>query len=232
MLIKIIVKKSYHIIETINFEFFVGVKPYLPIIPEGSVYLTVLLYILASYAYGSVLFPVLFTSLIAKKKLTEGGSKNQGVANAFRVGGKVVGYLAVVGEISKAFFPFFVSTFLLHGSKVYMMFGLLFIVLGSIYPVFLRFKGGKARTVAGWGIFFVSPITLAFLTGIWVFVMLITKKTRLATIFTIIAISPVMFFVEKNYFIFIMAIFLSFLLYFGARKKTNDFSYYGVFKEK
>lgn len=194
--------------------------------------MTVILYILASYAYGSILFPVVLTRLICKKRLTEVGSKNPGVANSFKVGGKLVGYLSVIGEVSKAFFPYLVSTFLWSGSKVYIMLGLVFIVLGSIYPVFWRFKGGKARTVAGWGIATVSLYTLLFLTGIWFVVMFITRKTSSAAFAVIVAISPVVLLIERDYLLFILAGLLSLLLYFGARRKADDFSYYKVFKEK
>ena len=93
-----------------------------------------------SYLMGSIPFGLILTRLFLKKDIREIGSGNIGATNALRTGNKTIGYLTLVLDILKAVTPvvyvkFFYEDFLYIAS--------LCAFLGHVFPIWLKFKGGK-----------------------------------------------------------------------------------------
>ena len=132
-----------------------------------------------SYLMGSIPFGFLLTKLFLKKDITKIGSGNIGATNALRTGNKLIGFSTLFFDISKAIIP-----------VVYIKINLpdliyitsLCVFLGHVFPVWLKFKGGKG--VATYvGILF----SINFLFGIifvisWLIIFLISKYSSLASI--------------------------------------------------
>ena len=93
-----------------------------------------------SYLMGSIPFGYILTKIFLKKDIRNVGSGNIGATNALRAGNKVIGYTTLVLDISKAIIP-----------VIYVKINfpeLIFIVslcafLGHVFPIWLKFKGGK-----------------------------------------------------------------------------------------
>ena len=95
---------------------------------------------IASYLMGSIPFGLILTKIFLKKDIREIGSGNIGATNALRTGNKIIGYSTLVLDILKAVTPviyvkFFYEDFLYIAS--------LCAFLGHVFPIWLKFKGGK-----------------------------------------------------------------------------------------
>ncbi len=95
---------------------------------------------IASYLMGSIPFGFILTKFFLKKDIREIGSGNIGATNVLRTGNKVIGYTTLTLDILKAITPviyvkFFFPDFLYITS--------LCAFLGHVFPVWLKFKGGK-----------------------------------------------------------------------------------------
>ena len=94
----------------------------------------------SSYLMGSIPFGFILTKIFLKKDIRKIGSGNIGATNALRTGNKVIGYSTLILDILKAVIPvvyvkIFYQDFLYIAS--------LCVFLGHIFPIWLKFKGGK-----------------------------------------------------------------------------------------
>lgn len=104
--------------------------------------ITAISILIGAYLLGAVPFGLLFSRLLAKRDPREFGSGNIGATNAMRTGGKVVGVLTLLADIGKGALA--VGLALLFAAPEWLVAGVaLAAFLGHIYPVYLRFKGGK-----------------------------------------------------------------------------------------
>lgn len=106
--------------------------------------------VIFGYFFGSVLFATIFGRLISKKDITQNTvDKNPGVFNAFKNGGTICGVLTLAGDLLKGFLPVFLY---LNFSELRSPFWTASVVvapiLGHIFPIFNKFKGGKGITVS------------------------------------------------------------------------------------
>ena len=93
-----------------------------------------------SYLMGSIPFGLILTKIFLNKDIREIGSGNIGATNALRTGNKTIGYSTLVLDILKAVAPvvyvkIFYQDFLYIAS--------LCAFLGHVFPIWLKFKGGK-----------------------------------------------------------------------------------------
>ena len=167
-----------------------------------------------SYIFGSIPFGFILTKIITKKDIRNIGSGNIGATNALRSGNKLVGYLTLLLDISKAILPII---YLKYNYPELIFISSLCIFLGHLFPVWLKFKGGKG--VATYlGIIIAIDLYLATVFGIiWILIYLISKYSSLSSIIASAAIPIYVFFVyEKDLFFFI----IMFVLIFYAHR-TN-----------
>ncbi len=100
-----------------------------------------ILYIIAGYLSGSILFARVIGELM-KKDITEGTRDgNPGTTNAFRVGGFCCGALTLCGDLVKGFLP--VYAYLQGVPTGALALVIAAPVIGHIFPLFYRFHGGK-----------------------------------------------------------------------------------------
>jgi glycerol-3-phosphate acyltransferase PlsY len=116
-------------------------------------FLNLLLAILAAYLLGSVPFALVASRLFGLADPRTYGSKNPGATNVLRSGHKGAAVLTLIGDAAKGWLAVFLAErwatdFALPGYTVGLV--ALAVFLGHLYPVFLRFKGGKGvATAAG-----------------------------------------------------------------------------------
>ena len=93
-----------------------------------------------SYLMGSIPFGFLLTKIFLKKDIREIGSGNIGATNALRTGNKTIGYSTLVLDIFKAVVPvIYVKIFY----QDFLYIASLCAFLGHVFPIWLKFKGGK-----------------------------------------------------------------------------------------
>ena len=132
-----------------------------------------------SYLMGSIPFGFILTKILLKKDIREIGSGNIGATNALRTGNKIVGYSTLILDILKAVTPvvyvkIFYQDFLYIAS--------LCAFLGHVFPIWLKFKGGKG--VATYvGILFAINIYFGIIFTIsWFVTFFISKYSSLSSL--------------------------------------------------
>ena len=136
----------------------------------------IILVFTASYLSGSVPFGLILTKIFLKKDLRKIGSKNIGATNVLRAGSKTIAVFTLILDISKGIIPILITKEY-FADLIYL--SSLAAFLGHIFPVWLKFKGGKG--VATYlGIVFVLSLELSIIFCIaWVLVSVITKYLSL-----------------------------------------------------
>ncbi len=101
-----------------------------------------------SYLLGSIPFSYIIAKIFFKKDIRSMGSGNPGTTNVFRNFGAFAGCFFLFLDMAKGIVAVYLSNFFL-GEK-YSLIALVFVVLGHIFSIFLKFKGGKGvATSAG-----------------------------------------------------------------------------------
>jgi glycerol-3-phosphate acyltransferase PlsY len=95
---------------------------------------------IASYLMGSIPFGLILTKIFLNKDIRDIGSGNIGATNALRTGNKLIGYSTLILDIAKAIIPvIFVK--INYPELIYV--ASLCAFLGHVFPIWLKFKGGK-----------------------------------------------------------------------------------------
>ncbi|NDQ26905.1 glycerol-3-phosphate 1-O-acyltransferase PlsY [Staphylococcus aureus] len=149
----------------------------------------IIVMLLLSYLIGAFPSGFVIGKLFFKKDMRQFGSGNTGATNSFRVLGRPAGFLVTFLDIFKGFITVFfplwlpvhadgpISTFFTNGLIVG-----LFAILGHVYPVYLKFQGGKAVATSAGVVLGVNPILLLILAIIFFIVLKIFKYVSLASI--------------------------------------------------
>ena len=168
-----------------------------------------------SYLMGSIPFGFILTKIFLKKDIREIGSGNIGATNALRTGNKFIGYTTLILDIVKAIIPvIFVK--MNYPELIYI--ASLCAFLGHVFPIWLKFKGGKG--VATYvGILFSINILLGFIFIVsWGIIFLISKYSSLSSIIGSLSVPLYLIFVttEKSSVIFFITMFV--LIFFTHRE--------------
>ena len=180
------------------------------------------LIILVSYLFGSIPFGLLLTKIFLKKDIREIGSGNIGATNVLRAGNKVLGYSTLVLDILKAVLPILYIKFFMNE---YLYISALSIFIGHVFPIWLKFKGGKG--VASYlGILCCLDIFTALIFGVvWIFVFMLFKFSSLSSLLASLTIPIFHFFYNSNsdyYFYFMMFILIFFTHRENIKRLRNN----------
>ena len=131
------------------------------------------------YLMGSIPFGFILTKIFLKKDIRKIGSGNIGATNALRTGNKIIGYSTLILDILKAVVPvIYVKIF--HQDLLYI--ASLCTFLGHVFPIWLKFKGGKG--VATYvGILFAINFYLGIVFTIsWCVTFFVSKFSSLSSL--------------------------------------------------
>lgn len=102
------------------------------------------MYIVLGYLCGSLLFARISGELLLNRNITEDApDKNPGTTNAFKAGGFRCGMMTLCGDMLKGFFPVFLYLRGEPGGVLALALMIAAPVVGHVFPVFFRFRGGK-----------------------------------------------------------------------------------------
>ena len=141
----------------------------------------VLIVILFSYLSGSISFGLILTKIFGDQDIRNIGSGNIGATNVLRTGNKFLAALTLVLDILKGYIPVLIAQQYFPGL---IQLSCLLAFLGHLFPVWLKFKGGKG--VATYlGILLALSTQLGFLFMFtWLAVSLIFKYSSLSSMFS------------------------------------------------
>ncbi len=128
---------------------------------------------LGAYFLGSIPFGLVFSHMLGAPDPRQAGSQNIGFTNVLRVSGKKVGLLTLLGDLGKGWLVGWIVS-LGFISNLWALLAVLSVVLGHLFPIFLKFRGGKGVATGLGGILGIHfPIGLllvliwAATVGIW-----------------------------------------------------------------
>ena len=172
--------------------------------------------IIFSYLLGSIPFGLILTKLFLKKDIRKIGSGNIGATNVLRSGNKLIGYLTLFFDILKAVIPV-VYIKLNYPDLIYI--SSLSVFLGHVFPIWLKFKGGKG--VATYvGILFSINLILGFIFCIsWLLVFLLSKYSSLSSLLASLIVPIYLFFVNGEQIIFFIILFV--LIFYTHRENIK-----------
>lgn len=132
-----------------------------------------------AYLLGSVPFGWLMAKTIKGVDIRTVGSGNIGATNAMRVLGKPLGITAFLLDFAKGYAP---AALLGGGDSTRMVLLAAAAVCGHVWPIFLRFKGGKAVATGLGGIVAIDPVVALVAGGVWFAVLMTTRFVALASL--------------------------------------------------
>jgi len=158
-----------------------------------------------SYLMGSIPFGFILTKIFLKKDIRDIGSGNIGATNALRTGNKTLGYGTLFLDVIKAVIP---VIYVKLNYPDYIFIASLCAFLGHVFPIWLKFKGGKG--VATYvGILFSINLTIGFVfLGVWFFTFLISKYSSLSSLFGSLSVPIYLFFFTSQNLVFFSIMFI------------------------
>ena len=169
-----------------------------------------ILVITISYLMGSVPFGLILTKIFLNKDIRDIGSGNIGATNVLRTGNKVIGYLTLLLDVLKAVIPVLYIKFnfpeLIYVSS-------LSVFIGHVFPLWLKFKGGKGVATYVGIIFSINYILGFVFVASWLIIFFILRYSSLGSMLATFIIPVFNFFnpsFENEYFFIIMFILILF----------------------
>jgi len=190
------------------------------------------LFAMLAYLYGSIPFGYIATSILTGEKLTEKGTGNVGVTNAFKVGGTAAGIITVAGEISKAVVPIYTARWLFPDNLFTVLLLVFNSLAGTCFSVFLKGKGGKGSTAALWSVLLLSPWSFLLLVVTAGILSLLARITIQVKKLQILFIPCVIHLVERDVLFTGFGLLTSLLFAYNIYYRKDDFAYYNVFQQK
>ena len=141
----------------------------------------IFLTILFSYIIGSIPFGLILTKIFSGKDVRKIGSGNIGATNVLRAGNKYLALMTLILDVSKGYVPVFLTQSMFP--ELIQISGLM-TFLGHIFPIWLKFKGGKGvATYLGVLIAISFGLSVLFVFT-WIIVSLIFKYSSLSSMFS------------------------------------------------
>ncbi|MCZ6565970.1 MAG: glycerol-3-phosphate 1-O-acyltransferase PlsY [Gammaproteobacteria bacterium] len=148
-----------------------------------------ILFVIAAYLLGSINSAILVSQSMNLPDPRALGSGNPGATNVLRTGNKFAAAITLLGDLLKGFIPMsFASTFI--GSEYLIAAVGLAALLGHLYPIYYRFKGGKGvATTLGVLLGLDWMLGIAWIV-VWLVVALLFRYSSLAAL-TATALMPI-----------------------------------------
>lgn len=174
------------------------------------IYMSYIAIALISYLLGSLNFGVILSNKLKKDDVRNHGSGNAGTTNMLRSYGKGYAILTIIGDMLKVvaaiaiafkiyeYTPAFLnemdSPINIDQNMLLKSFAGFFCVLGHIFPVFFKFKGGKGVATSGGMVFVVDWRIALILLAVFIIVVAVTKYVSLGSIIMAL-LYPVMIYI-------------------------------------
>nr|VFK65059.1 MAG: glycerol-3-phosphate acyltransferase PlsY [Candidatus Kentron sp. TUN] len=138
--------------------------------------------IIAAYLVGSISSAVVVSHLMKLPDPRTDGSGNPGATNVLRLGGKKAAVITLLGDMLKGLLPVLLVRLYMDAPPIIMAAVALAAFLGHVYPVLLRFQGGKGvATAFGVIIVITWPTALAALAT-WLLVAITSRYSSLSSL--------------------------------------------------
>ncbi|AXS78960.1 glycerol-3-phosphate 1-O-acyltransferase PlsY [Dechloromonas sp. HYN0024] len=137
--------------------------------------------LVAAYLLGSVPFAMISSKIFGLADPRSYGSGNPGATNVLRSGNKKAALVTLIGDALKGWVAVFAAEQMGFSSTVVGLVALA-VFLGHLYPIFLKFKGGKGVATAAGVIIALDPLLGLAVAGTWLFMAFAFRYSSLAAV--------------------------------------------------
>lgn len=193
---------------------------------------------LVSYLLGSLNFSIIVSKKFANKDIRESGSGNAGATNMLRTYGKKFALLTMIGDIIKVAVAILIAFLVLNAPlefmfkthqsdefaaqiMLYKAFSGFFCVLGHIFPLYFKFKGGKGVAACTGMVILVDWRIALILFAIFAIVVLCSKWISLGSIIISVFYPILIFVFYKNSLLTIIAVLFAFIVVVAHRENIK-----------
>ena len=170
------------------------------------------IFIILFYFIGSIPFALILPKLFGLGDIRNIGSGNVGATNVLRTGNKYVAVAVLCLDILKGLIPFIIlNSFFNNIGLFHSIFLCHFAILGHIFPIWLKFKGGKGVATYIGFLFGINLILGLFFLIVWIFIAMISRYSSLSSIVALL-VAPIYFFLNFNNYISIFLLYLFLLI--------------------
>jgi len=149
--------------------------------------------LLAAYLLGSIPFGLLMARLRGRSDLRRSGSGNIGAANVTRVLGLGAGALTLLLDAGKGTLAAWLAARFFPGRSSWIMAAGLAAILGHVFPVWLRFRGGRGVATGAGVILLICAPALAACALLWLLVVAYWRYASLGSILAAAALPPLVY---------------------------------------
>lgn len=178
---------------------------------EGKL-MNYVLFALLAYLLGSIPSALIVGKIGYNLDIREHGSGNLGATNTFRVLGIKAGAIVTLADILKGTVATIIPLLIFHSDVSALIIGL-FAVIGHTYPIFAKFKGGKAVATSSGIILGVSPLLFIIMIATFLMTLYISKYVSLSSMITGV-ISIIATVIMKNILLIIMVSLLTIFVFY------------------
>ena len=169
-------------------------------------YLYSIIAVIIAYLFGSISSAIIVCKLAGLPDPRTEGSHNPGATNVLRIGGKMAAGVTLLGDVLKGFIPVAIANGYGFNTTLLAIVALA-ALMGHLFPIFFRFKGGKGVATMIGCLFALSwPTGLCWLTT-WFIVALLFRYSSLAAIIASLS-APfyIGYFTQQRIYIFVMSL--------------------------
>jgi len=166
------------------------------------------IFIILFYLIGSIPFALILPKLFGFGDIRNIGSRNVGATNVLRTGNKYLAFAVLCLDVLKGLLPFLLlNLFIDNIGILHAIFLCHFAILGHVFPVWLKFKGGKGVATYIGFLFGVNLFLGLFFLIFWMIIALFSRYSSLSSIVASL-IAPIYFFINSNNYISIFLLYL------------------------
>ncbi len=180
-----------------------------------------LLLIAGSYIIGSISSAVLVSRSMGLADPRTVGSGNPGATNVLRSGNKKAAALTLIGDLAKGLLPLLVARQLDVGTELLCTMALAAII-GHMYPLFLKFKGGKGVATTLGAVLGVQPLLALIWVLLWLSVAKLTRYSSLAALTATLSLPLIAWFGLHDPSITLLSSLIAILVCWRHRGNINN----------
>lgn len=174
--------------------------------------MNIFIQMIIAYLLGSIPSGVWIGKILYKKDIRDYGSGNTGATNTFRILGPKAGTIALIIDVLKGT----VATLLpiWFESDIHPMFIGIFAILGHVFPLYIKFKGGKAVATSAGVALAAHPVFLLIFLSIFLIILFTTSMVSISSILAVVFAAIGTFFLNDPIFsgaVWIIALLIVYL---------------------
>ena len=181
----------------------------------------IILLIVCSYLLGNVLTGSIISKLFYKQEIRTVGSGNPGARNVGRLYGKKAFILTFLGDALKGTLTVLAAKLLGFGPTIE-LFALFSVIVGHVYPIMYKFRGGKGISAFIGGLILFNPLVFATFVGVFIILYPFIKSFTVAGMIAILSLPIIMFLHSYNVTSIIIACFVSGLVLLAHRENLKE----------